>query len=86
MRRDGSLFHPPALRLHRGHPLRLRSLDRPLREGDRLVIENMAHYRIVKNAMLNGVHLPSIYLYRGAGPGLECVRRFDYEEYRRRRG
>lgn len=62
------------------------SFDRPLREGDRLVFEDMAHYTLVKSTTFNGVRLPSIYLYRGAGPGLECVRRFGYEEYRRRLG
>jgi carboxynorspermidine decarboxylase len=57
-----------------------------LREGDRLVFEDMAHYTLVKSTTFNGVRLPSIYLYRGADPGLECVRRFGYEEYRRRLG
>lgn len=39
------------------------SFDAPLKEGDRLVFCDMAHYTMVKNNTFNGINLPSIVLY-----------------------
>jgi carboxynorspermidine decarboxylase len=59
------------------------SFDRPLRLGDVLVFEDMAHYTMVKNTTFNGVRLPAIALRKANGE-IELVRRFGYEDYRDR--
>jgi carboxynorspermidine decarboxylase len=60
------------------------SFDRPLRIGDKLVFEDMAHYTMVKNTTFNGVRLPSIVTFDPRSGALEVVRRFGYEDYRDR--
>lgn len=60
------------------------SFDAPLRIGDRLVFEDMAHYTMVKNTMFNGVRLPSIVTCDPASGGTRVVRRFGYEDYKNR--
>lgn len=59
------------------------SFDRPLREGDRLVLEDMAIYSMVKNNTFNGMPLPAIVLRRKAG---ECVmvKEFGYRDFKGR--
>ncbi|MBT5707782.1 carboxynorspermidine decarboxylase [bacterium] len=59
------------------------SFDQPLKIGDRLVFEDMAHYTMVKNTTFNGVQLPAIVLLRTSGD-YEVVREFGYQEYRDR--
>ncbi|HAO66886.1 MAG TPA: carboxynorspermidine decarboxylase, partial [Verrucomicrobiales bacterium] len=58
--------------------------DQPLKVGDRLVFEDMAHYTMVKNTTFNGVHLPSIATYNPLTQTVEVVREFGYEDYRSR--
>ena len=41
------------------------SFDEPLKEGDRIVFEDMAHYTMVKNNTFNGIGLPSIAVAKG---------------------
>lgn len=60
------------------------SFDRPLRVGDRIIFEDMAHYTIVKNTMFNGVRLPSIGLYDPLARSVRIVRQFGYEDYKSR--
>jgi carboxynorspermidine decarboxylase len=60
------------------------SFDQPLRVGDRLVFEDMAHYTMVKNTMFNGVRLPSIVTCDPALGETRIVRRFGYEDYKTR--
>jgi len=38
------------------------SFDTPLKSGDRLIFEDMAHYTMVKTTTFNGIRLPSIIL------------------------
>jgi carboxynorspermidine decarboxylase len=59
------------------------SFDRPLKIGDRLIFQDMAHYTMVKNTTFNGVPLPSISIFREDG-NLEVIREFDYETFRSR--
>ena len=59
------------------------SFDRPLKIGDQLVFQDMAHYTMVKNTTFNGVPLPSISIFREDG-NLEVIREFDYETFRSR--
>ena len=56
------------------------SFREPLRQGDRLVFCDMAHYTMVKNNTFNGVNLPSIALF-GETTGMRVIRRFGYEDY-----
>ena len=59
------------------------SFDLPLKEGDRLVLCDMAHYTMVKNNTFNGINLPAIILYREE-TGFEIVRQFGYEDFKSR--
>ncbi len=59
------------------------SFSEPLKEGDRLVFCDMAHYTMVKNNTFNGINLPSIILYRGEGD-FKIVKQFEYEDFKRR--
>ena len=59
------------------------SFSAPLKEGDRLVFEDMAIYSMVKNNTFNGMPLPAIVLRRKDG---ECVmvKEFVYEDFKGR--
>jgi len=52
--------------------------------GLRFAFLDQAHYSMVKTTTFNGVALPSIWLWDSETDGLECVRRFDYEDFRSR--
>ncbi|AHV96804.1 carboxynorspermidine decarboxylase [Paenibacillus sabinae] len=56
------------------------SFKQPLKNGDRLVFLDMAHYSMVKNHMFNGVNLPSIVSYNDE-EGVKVIRTFGYEDY-----
>jgi carboxynorspermidine decarboxylase len=60
------------------------SFAQPLKVGDRLLFEDMAHYTMVKTTTFNGVRLPSIALYDPRDDSYQVQRRFDYEDYRNR--
>lgn len=59
------------------------SFDRPLKQGDRLTLEDMNHYTNVKTTMFNGIDHPSVWLVHSDG-NAECLRRYDYEDYKSR--
>lgn len=59
------------------------SFDEPLKEGDRLVFEDMAIYSMCKNNTFNGVGLPSIYLLKESGE-LALIKQFGYEDFKQR--
>ena len=59
------------------------SFPHPLKVGDRLIFQDMAHYTMVKNNTFNGVRLPSIGILT-ASSGFRLVRTFGYEDYRNR--
>lgn len=59
------------------------SFDEPLKIGDRLIFCDMAIYSMVKNNTFNGMPLPSIYLKKADGT-IELLRKFGYEDFRRR--
>lgn len=61
------------------------SFDQPLKIGDSIIFKDMIHYTLVKTTMFNGVNHPAIAILRENGE-LEVVRRFDYEDYKRRMG
>ncbi len=59
------------------------SFEKELEIGDRIIFEDMIHYTIVKTTMFNGVRHPDICILRENGE-LETVRRFGYEDYKKR--
>lgn len=59
------------------------SFDEPLKEGSRLVFEDMALYTMVKTNTFNGMPLPSI-VYRDGEGKCRVVRRFGYEDFKGR--
>jgi len=60
------------------------SFSQPLEVGSRIVFEDMAPYTMVKNTMFNGVSLPRIAIEEASSGRIREIRRFDYEDYRRR--
>jgi carboxynorspermidine decarboxylase len=57
--------------------------DHELQVGERIVLEDMIHYTMVKTNMFNGINHPSIALLHGNGE-LEVYRTFQYEDYKNR--
>jgi carboxynorspermidine decarboxylase len=60
------------------------SFDRPLKAGDRLCFEDMAHYTMVKTTFFNGIQHPAICTWEPATGELQVVRRFSYEDFKGR--
>lgn len=58
------------------------SFDEPLKIGDQLVFEDMAHYTMVKTTFFNGIQHPAIAIQRG--DDIEVVREFCYADYKNR--
>lgn len=59
------------------------SFDNALQPGDKIILEDMIHYTMVKTTMFNGVRHPDIAIHRENGD-FEIIRRFTYEDYRNR--
>ncbi len=59
------------------------SFDRELKPGDRIVLQNMAIYTMVKNTLFNGVRLPDIVVMDKSNKVIH-VKKFGYGEYRDR--
>ncbi len=59
------------------------SFDHELREGERLVFEDMAIYSMCKNNTFNGIPLPSIYILRENGE-TQLVKHFAYDDFKNR--
>lgn len=58
------------------------SFDQPLKTGDQLVFQDMAHYSMVKTTFFNGIQHPDIGILRDGK--IEIVRKFSYEDYKHR--
>ncbi len=52
--------------------------------GARFAFLDQAHYSMVKTTTFNGVPLPSIWMWDSETDALDCIRRFDYEDFRGR--
>lgn len=52
--------------------------------GARFAFLDQAHYSMVKTNTFNGVALPSIWLWDSETDALDCIKRFDYEDFRNR--
>ena len=59
------------------------SFGTPLREGDKLIFEDMAIYSMVKNNTFNGMPLPAIILKQRDGL-FKIIKRFDYKDFKSR--
>ena len=59
------------------------SFDKPLNIGDKIILEDMIHYTMVKTTTFNGINLPSIAIKRKDG-SFDIVRDYDYESYKDR--
>lgn len=61
------------------------SFERPLKQGDRLTLEDMNHYTTVKTTMFNGISHPAIVLASTEGAD-DCtvLREYTYEDYKNR--
>jgi carboxynorspermidine decarboxylase len=56
----------------------------PAEPGARFAFLDQAHYSMVKTNTFNGVQLPSIWLWDSETDALDCVKRFEYEDFRDR--
>lgn len=59
------------------------SFDNELKIGDKIILEDMIHYTMVKTTTFNGINLPSIAIKRKNGE-IVTVRNYDYQSYRDR--
>lgn len=60
------------------------SFGQPLRVGQRLVFEDMAHYTMVKTTTFNGTRLPAIAIWNSESNALRVLKTFDYADFRER--
>jgi len=58
------------------------SFDEPLKPGDQLIFQDMAHYSMVKTTFFNGIQHPDIAIRRNGQ--VEVVRSFSYSDYKNR--
>jgi len=59
------------------------SFDEKLKIGDKIILEDMIHYTIVKTTTFNGIMLPSIVIKAKDGT-FKLVKTFGYEDYKMR--
>ncbi len=59
------------------------SFDNPLKVGDKIILEDMIHYTMVKTTTFNGINLPSIVIKKKNG-NYVTVRNYDYQSYKDR--
>lgn len=57
------------------------SFDHVLVPGDRLVLDDMAHYTTVKTTMFNGVRHPALVLFDSDTGEYRTVREFSYQDF-----
>jgi len=59
------------------------SFDKPLQVGDKIILEDMIHYTMVKTTTFNGINLPSIAIKKTDG-SFQVIKNYDYESYKDR--
>jgi len=59
------------------------SFEKPLQIGDKIILEDMIHYTMVKTTTFNGINLPSIAIKRKNGY-IDIIRDYGYESYKDR--
>ena len=60
------------------------SFKRPLKPGDRLVFEDMAHYTMVKTTTFNGIQHPAVCTFEPETGELKVIRTFGYTDFKNR--
>lgn len=58
--------------------------EKPLKIGDKIVIDDAIQYTLIKCTMFNGVQHPSIVLWKNGKP--QMIREFGFEDYKSRMG
>ena len=59
------------------------SFDEPLKVGDRISLEDMIHYTMVKTTTFNGIKLPSI-IIKNKDNSYKVIKNFCYNDYKSR--
>ena len=59
------------------------SFDEPLKVGDRIILEDMIHYTMVKTTTFNGIKLPSI-IIKNKDNSYKVIKNFCYNDYKLR--
>lgn len=59
------------------------SFDHELQVGEKIILEDMIHYTMVKTTIFNGVRHPDIAIWH-EDDSLEIVREFEYNDYKNR--
>jgi len=59
------------------------SFDEELKIGDKIILEDMIHYTMVKTTTFNGIMLPSIVIKSKDG-AFKLIKNFGYEDYKMR--
>ena len=59
------------------------SFDKKLEVGDKIILEDMIHYTMVKTTTFNGINLPSIAIKKPDG-SFKIIRNYDYQSYKDR--
>lgn len=60
------------------------SFDKPLKIGDRLIFDDMAHYTMVKTTTFNGIALPAIAIWNSKTDEIKSIREFNYRDFKER--
>lgn len=58
------------------------SFREPLKIGQRLLFDDMAHYTMVKTTTFNGMNLPAIAVWDSRTDELDVIREFGYEDFK----
>ena len=56
----------------------------PLRVGQRLMFDDMAHYTMVKTTTFNGIRLPALAVWDSRTDAVQIIRQFGFEDFRNR--
>ncbi|MFA5721291.1 MAG: carboxynorspermidine decarboxylase, partial [Aliarcobacter sp.] len=59
------------------------SFDEPLKVGDKIILEDMIHYTMVKTTTFNGIKLPSIVI-KTKDNNYKIIKNFGYNDYKSR--
>lgn len=59
------------------------SFDKPLKVGDKIILEDMIHYTMVKTTTFNGIKLPSIVI-KTKDNNYKIIKNFGYNDYKSR--
>jgi carboxynorspermidine decarboxylase len=66
-----------------GDYMGLWSFDHELKEGERIIFEDMIHYTTVKTTLFNGIQHPAIGMWTADANAI-IFKEFGYEDYRNR--